>query len=50
MPEQQRVNAENPNQGNLFKIKALGNHLGAEQNVIVMPGKLGQHCLMGVLT
>ena len=48
LPEQQRVDAQHTDECNFFKVQPLGYHLGAKQDVVLVPGKLGQHRFVGV--
>ena len=48
LPEQQRVDAQDADEGDFFKVQPLGDHLRAQQDVVFLPAKLGQHRLVGV--
>ena len=48
LPKKQGVDAQHTNQGDIAEIQALGNHLGAKQNIILLLGKTGQHFFVGV--
>ena len=48
LPEQHRIDAKNADERDFFKVQPFGDHLCAKQDVILLPGKAGQHLFVRV--